>query len=94
MLGAGIEGVASAAECELNVALRTNGRTLTLALALALTLTLTWFSGPTATLYLPCTSPVSPLYLPCISPVGCTPANIYEYVASVHNRLDDFERDG
>ena len=49
VLGAGIEGVASAAECELNVALRTN---------------------------------------------GCTPANIYEYVASVHNRLDDFERDG
>ena len=64
MLGAGIEGVASAAECELNVALRTNGIPLTLALALALPRTLAWRSAPTATLYLPCISPASPLHLP------------------------------
>ena len=63
MLGAGIEGVASAAECELNVALRTNGITLTLALALALTL------NPNVALRTN-GNPIPPLYLPCISPVS------------------------
>ena len=60
VLGEGIEGVASAAECELNVALRTNGITLTLALALALTLNpnpnpnlLKAFEGAPSTVLLP-----------------------------------------